>query len=316
MNIQSNIRTLTELPTRTLAAGALSLLVAFGANAAAPVQTAQVSVTSPSRAPSTPVVAAAAPTAQSATQSVADARQALEAVGPGDMLRISVFRNPDLATEARVTDAGTIAFPLIGDVTVTGLTPQQIGKRIADKLASGKYVVNPEVTVAISQVNSRQVSVLGNVNKPGRYPIDAINVRVTDFVAAAGGVAGPGSDIVTVVQNRNGQSIKTDIDLTQMFRAGNLTANMELQPGDTVYVHRAPLVYVYGEVQKAGAYRLEPHMTVMQAIALGGGLTTRGTERGVRIHRRGDNGAVRQIDARLTDEVRTDDVIYVRESLF
>ena len=115
---------------------------------------------------------------------------------------------------------------------------------------------------------------------------------------------------------QDGKSQKRDVDLSQMFREGNIAANISLKPGDTVYVHRAPVVYVYGEVQKAGAYRLEPHMTVMQAIAMGGGLTPRGTERGVRIHRRGDNGEVQKLQARLTDPVQTDDVIYVRESLF
>jgi polysaccharide export outer membrane protein len=263
-------------------------------------------------AQSKPSLAAAARAAPSPAPQAANA---LEAVGPGDMVRVTVFRNPDLTTEARVTDQGTIFFPLIGEVAVAGLTPLQASKRIAERLASGKFVVSPEVQFSIATVNSRQVSVLGNVAKPGRYPIDSVNRRVSDFVAAAGGMAAAGSDTVTVVQVRNGQETKTDVDLAQMFRTGNLAANLELAPGDTIYVHRAPMIYVYGEVNKAGAYRLEPHMTVMQAIALGGGINTRGTERGVRIHRREGNG-VNKIDARLTDEVRVDDVIYVKESIF
>src|SRR5688572_17588509 len=240
---------------------------------------------------------------------------ALEAVGPGDTVRINVFRNPDLLTEARVSDQGTIPFPLLGEVKVTGLTPQQIGSRIAQGLSKGKFVVNPEVQVSIASVSSRQVSVLGNVTKPGRYPIDSVNRRVTDFIAAAGGMAASGADTVTVVQTRNGQETKTDVDLEQMFRNGQLSANMELAPGDTIYVHRAPMIYVGGEVNKAGAYRLEPHMTVMQAIALGGGINPRGTERGIQIHRKNGSG-VQKIGARMTDTVRADDVIYVRESLF
>ena len=264
-------------------------------------------------AQSKPSLAAAA---RAAPPPATQAANALEAVGPGDMVRVTVFRNPDLTTEARVTDQGTIFFPLIGEVAVAGLTPQQASKRIADRLASGKFVVSPEVQLSIATVNSRQVSVLGNVAKPGRYPIDSVNRRVSDFVAAAGGMAAAGSDTVTVVQVRNGQETKTDVDLAQMFRNGNLAANLELAPGDTIYVHRAPMIYVGGEVNKAGAYRLEPHMTVMQAIALGGGINPRGTERGVRIHRKDGNGSVRKIDAGLTDLVRADDVIYVRESLF
>jgi polysaccharide export outer membrane protein len=141
-----------------------------------------------------------------------------------------------------------------------------------------------------------------------------VNVRLTDLIATAGGIAAPGSELVTIVSATNGK--KTDVDLAAMFRNGDLTRNVELQPGDTIYVHKAPMVYVYGEVNKSGAYRLEPHMTVMQAIAMGGGLTVRGTERGVRIHRRDANGNVRKLDASLTDQVQSDDVVFVRESLF
>jgi polysaccharide export outer membrane protein len=265
-------------------------------------------------AQSKPSIAAAkssAPPAAAQAQPV----NALETIGPGDMVKVNVFRNPELATDARVTDNGTILFPLIGEVEIGGLTPQQAGQRIGERLVKGKFVVHPEVTVSIATVMSRQVSVLGNVAKPGRYPIDSVNKRVTDFIAAAGGMAAAGSDTVTVVQVRDGQEKKTDVDLAQMFRNGNLGSNMELAPGDTIFVHRAPMVYVYGEVNKAGAYRLEPHMTVMQAIALGGGINARGTERGLKIERR-DGGSTKRIDARLSDELRVDDVVYVKESLF
>jgi len=276
-----------------------------------------VGTPSSSQVPPTQLAAATATTAQTmSVQDVKDMRAALESIGVGDMVRVTVFRNPELTTETRVTDQGTISFPLLGDVPVAGMTPSQVSKRIADKLSGGRYVVNPEVQVTLMQVNSRQVSVLGNVNKPGRYPIDNINTRLTDFIAAAGGVAAPGSDLVTVVSTKEGKSSKKDVDLSQMFVSGNIDANLDLQPGDTIYVHRAPMVYVYGEVQKAGAYRLEPHMTVMQAIAMGGGLTPRGTQRGLKIHRRADNGKIEQIAARPTDEVRVDDVVYVDESLF
>jgi polysaccharide export outer membrane protein len=233
----------------------------------------------------------------------------------GDMVRVTVFRNPELTTEARVSERGTILFPMIGEVPVAGLTPSQAGARIGDKLRSGKYVVNPEVTVSMMQVNSRQVSVLGNVVKPGRYPLDSTTARLTDLIALAGGVGPTGSDEVTIITNRGGKQEKIEVDMAEMFRRGDLTRNVALEPGDTIYVHKAPMVYVYGEVQKGGAYRVEPQMTVMQAIAMGGGITPRGTERGIKISRRDATG-VRRIDASLTDNVQPDDVIYVRESLF
>jgi polysaccharide biosynthesis/export protein len=239
----------------------------------------------------------------------------METLGPGDMVRVTVFRNPDLTTETRVSERGTILFPMIGEVPVNGLSARDAGSRIGEKLKQGKYVVNPEVTVSLMQVNSRQVSVLGNVNKPGRYPLDTTTAKLTDLIAIAGGIAPTGSDQVTIVSTRNGQTTSTNVDLPNMIRTGDLARNIELQPGDTVFVHRAPMVYVYGEVQKAGAYRVEPNMTVMQALAMGGGLTPRGTERGIRIHRRSGE-QVAQREAKLTDIVQSDDVIYVRESLF
>jgi polysaccharide export outer membrane protein len=240
----------------------------------------------------------------------------LESLGMGDMVRVSVFRNPELTTEARISERGTILFPMIGEVPVAGLTPSQAGARIADKLRSGKYVVNPEVTVSMMQVNSRQVSVLGNVGKPGRYPLDASTAKLTDLLAVAGGISATGSDKVTIVTNRDGQSTSFDVDVPSMMASGDLSRNVQLQPGDTVFVHRAPMVYVYGEVQKAGAYRVEKDMTVMQAIAMGGGLTVRGTDRGIRVTRKGNDGSTRQMNVKLTDPVQTDDVIYVKESLF
>ena len=240
----------------------------------------------------------------------------LEALGMGDMIRVSVFRNPDLTTEARVSERGTIMFPLIGEISVTGLTPTQVSKQIADKLRAGRFVVDPEVTVSIAQVNSRQVAVLGNVQKPGRYPLDATTAKVTDLIALAGGIAPTGSDQITVMTTRDGRTERREIDLAAMIRSGDLSQNLELQAGDTIYVGRAPMIYVTGEVTRAGAYRVEKDMTVMQAIALGGGITPRGTERGIRIHRKNGDGQIHRMEAKLTDPVQTDDVIFVRESLF
>jgi polysaccharide export outer membrane protein len=307
--IQTPTYSRPEIIASRIAAGALVfLLLAFAGLSSA--QSTSVARLTPLAKPAAPTVPGAQPLRPEAGNA------ALEAIGMGDMLRVTVFRNPDLTTEARVSEHGTILFPLIGEVAVVGMTPAQAGERIAQRLKEGKYVVNPEVNVSLAQVNSRQVAVLGAVNKPGRYPIDSQNVHLTDFLATAGGVSAPGSDHVTVVQTRDGKTTKRDIDLNGIFRDGDLTKNIELAPGDTIYVEKAPMVYIYGEVQKAGAYRLEPHMTVMQALALGGGLTTRGTQRGIRIARHEPNGGVREIDAHLTDLVQNDDVIYVKESLF
>lgn len=246
----------------------------------------------------------------------AAAAEGPELIGPGDAVRVTVFQNPDLTTETRVSGRGTITFPLVGDVSVTGLTPSQAESRITEALKQGKFIQNPQVNVAVTQVRSRQVSVLGQVAKPGRYPLDDFNLRLTDVLAVAGGVTPAGADAVTVITRRSGKLQTLEVDLPAVFRGGDPSQNPEIASGDTILVQRAPVFYIYGEVMRSGSYRLEPNMTVMQALALGGGLSLRGTQRGLRIHRRGSAGTVEALEVPLTGAVQADDVIYVRESLF
>ena len=239
-----------------------------------------------------------------------------ETLGVGDTIRVTVFQNPDLTTEARISERGTIVFPLIGEISLGGQTPAGAGNRIAAQLKQGSFMKDPQVTVSVVQIRSRQVSVLGNVARPGRYALDDANLTLTDILALAGGISQGGADTVTVVTNRNGSEKKMEINVAEMIAKGSMAANFEVQSGDTIFVQRAPVFYIYGEVQRAGAYRLEPDMVVMHALSLGGGLTPRGSERRLTIHRRMADGAVRTIDAKLFETVRPDDVIYVKESLF
>ncbi len=229
---------------------------------------------------------------------------------------MTVFQNPDLSTEARISERGTIVFPLLGEIAVAGQTPAETGARIAAQLKQGHYMNNPQVGVSIVQVRSRQVSVLGNVMKPGRYALDDSTLTITDILALAGGISPGGADIVTVVNNRKGAENKREVNISEMVARGDLSANFQIENGDMIFVQQAPVFYIYGEVQRAGVYKLEPGMAVMQALSMGGGLTPRGSERGLTIHRRSAGGSLRKIDAKLLDQVRPDDVIYVKESLF
>lgn len=242
--------------------------------------------------------------------------QSHETLGEGDSIRITVFQNPDLATETRISERGTITFPLIGEVRLAGLTPEGAQARIAQRLVSGKFVLRPQVSVAVTSARSQQVSVLGQVARPGRYPLDGTSSRLTDILALAGGINPSGDDNVTVMLTRNGRTVKMNVDLPAMYRTGDLSQNIQMENGDTIFVQRAPVFYIYGEVQHAGVYRLDSPMTVMQALSVGGGVTPRGTDRGVKIHRAAPDGRFETITARLTDLVEPDDVIYVRESLF
>ena len=241
---------------------------------------------------------------------------AVDALGPGDAIRVTVFQNPDLTTEATISADGTVAFPLLGEVRVAERTPIEAGKLIAEGLRQRKLVLDPQVSVTLVELRSRQIAVLGAVAKPGHYPLEAAHTRVTDLLAIAGGVTEAGDETVVVVTNRNGTTERIEIDVPAMYATGNLEANIELQPGDTLFVPSAPVFYIYGAVQRPGAYPLEPGTSVLRALALGGGLTTRGTERGLTIHRKGADGEPLELDAELADSVEADDVIRVKASVF
>jgi polysaccharide export outer membrane protein len=236
-------------------------------------------------------------------------------LGSGDTLRVTVFQNPDLTLETRVTEAGVISYPLLGSVRVGGLTVSQAEQAIADGLRKGNFVKQPQVSIAVLQVRGSQANVLGQVNRPGRYPIEVGKMKLTDMLAMAGGVAPTGGDIVVITGTRNGKSFRTEVDLPSAFSPAAGGQDVLIQNGDEIWVDRAPQVFIYGEVQRPGAIRLERGMTVMQALAAGGGLTQRGTERGIRVHR-GTGDKLQVIQPAMNDRLQNGDVVYVRESLF
>jgi polysaccharide export outer membrane protein len=237
-------------------------------------------------------------------------------IAPGDVLKISVYQSPDLSLDVRVEENGTISYPLVGSIPVNGLSLGAAEKRIEQLLHDGGFIVAPHVTVTMQQVRGSQVTVLGMVMKPGRFPLDSTDTKLTDFIALAGGIAPAGADAVVLTGIRNGKPIRLEIDLQDLAASGNSTNNVRLQAGDMLYVNRAPTFYIYGEVQRPGTFRLERGMTVMQALAAGGGLTPKGTQRGLTIHRRGSGGAVQIVEPKLDDSVVADDVIYIKESIF
>lgn len=237
-------------------------------------------------------------------------------LGAGDVVRISVYQNPDLTLETRLTEAGVVSYPLLGTVRLGGLSVTAAEKLIADGLRNGNFVKQPQVTLVVTQVRGNQASVLGQVNRPGRYPIEVTDMRLSDLLAMAGGVASGGAELVVVTGTRNGQAMRQEIDLPALFAPGGRDKDLVILNGDTVWVDRQPMVYIYGEVQRPGPMRLERNMTVMQALATGGGLTQRGTQKGLRVHRKAADGKVQVIEPALDDKVQDGDVVFVRESLF
>ncbi len=232
-------------------------------------------------------------------------------LGPGDTVKISVYNNPDLTLETRITESGTISFPLLGEVVLGGMTASSAERKLANELETGGFVKQPQINILVVQYQSKMVSILGNVFKPGRYPLDR-SMNLTEVLAMAGGLTPDGSDLITVI----GKAGKVEYDLRNIVRKGDGTYNVNLGGGEIVYVPRAPLFYIYGEAQRPGSYRIEREMTVMQALAQGGGPTIRGTEKGIQLHRRNVSGEVEVLKPKLTDLIMQDDVLYIKESLF
>jgi len=237
-------------------------------------------------------------------------------LGSGDAIKIVVFQNPDLTLETRVSESGTITYPLIGTVAIGGLSIANAEARIASGLKDGGFVQKPQVNIAVIQVRGNQVSVLGQVNRPGRFPLETGNTRLSDVLAMAGGIAPTGSDTVIVTGIREGKPFRKEVDLPGIYVDGRAGDDLVVSGGDVVYVHRAPVFYIYGEAQRSGVYRIERGMTIRQALAQAGGPTLRGTDERVRIHRRNGDGQIARLTPELSDLVQPDDVIYVRESLF
>jgi polysaccharide export outer membrane protein len=236
-------------------------------------------------------------------------------LGVGDVVKISVYGSPDLNTETRVSETGHITFPLLGQVKVGGLTVAQAEKEMGNRLEKGNFLRKAQVNILVTGIQSQQIAVLGAVNRPGRYPIEGKR-SVLDMLALAGGMNPDGADTISVIRKRNGQTSKETIDVVEMIRNGDLNRDYDLAANDIIYVERSPRFYIYGEVQRPGAFRLERSMTVLQALAVGGGLTPRGTERGMQIKRRGADGKLQIIDAARDDMVQIDDVVYIKESWF
>jgi polysaccharide biosynthesis/export protein len=237
-------------------------------------------------------------------------------LGAGDLIRVTVFQSPELTLETRIPETGVVSYPLLGALKLGGLTIAQAEKRIADGLLSGKFVKQPQVSILVTQLRGSQASVLGHAVRPGRYTLEVTNTRLSDLMALAGGVAPDGSDMLTVVGTRDGNPFRQQIDFRTVMRTGDASQDIVIQNNDVVYVDKMPEVYIYGEVQRPGMLRLERGMTVLQALAAGGGLTLRGTQRGIRIHRKGPDGAVQEIRPALQDVLQQGDVIQVPESLF
>ncbi|MFZ3263200.1 MAG: polysaccharide biosynthesis/export family protein [Terriglobales bacterium] len=207
-------------------------------------------------------------------------------LGPGDLVEMSAYNVPELNTKARVTGKGDIYFPFIGYTHVAGLTTEEAQTLIEKRL--GEYLKNPQVSLFVAEYTSEGASVLGEVNKPGVYPVLG-QQHLFDLISAAGGTSEKAGHSITVT-HRSAPDQPITVPLTR-----NLTdqpeSNVAVFPGDTVIVHKADVVYVVGDVGRPSALLMDTgNLTVLKAIALAGGTNRTAKLGGAKILRKTANG--------------------------
>jgi len=254
-------------------------------------------------------------TAAPATISASDLR-----IGPGDLLEISVFGAADFNKQVRVSSAGDVSLPLIGLVRLAGLTTDLAEKLVEQKLLSGGYFNDPHVSIFEKEYQTQGVSVLGEVQKPGIYPMLGSR-RLFDVISAAGGTTPKAGNQITITHRDPSQSSQS---LTLAGNANDSTSNNpEVLPGDTVVVQKAGIIYVVGDVHMPGGFIMDkPRLTVLQALAMAQGANPTAKLDGARLIRRtGDQRqelpiALKKILAsKAADvELQADDILFVPNS--
>ncbi len=273
-------------------------------------------------------------------------------LGPGDLLKITVYENDDLTTTARISGNGIISVPLIGKIKVAGMTPGEAEQRIDQKLAQG-YIIDPHVTVFVKEYKSKQVTILGEVARPGVYTLTS-NATVLDIISKAGGLTDKAGNRIVI--KRKTKNTATDagapdalpaasqkgetapiagpetangakasgpgpgstyitLNLKELMEKGNMAENLYVKDGDNIFVTKSGLIYVTGEVKMPGAYKFKEGTTVIQAIAMAQGLTDKAAPGRTTLIRKID-GKDKKIKVGMDFQLQPDDVVSVPESFF
>lgn len=268
--------------------------------------------------------APSAPQAATATGPAATGDEAPNnvTVGAGDQIFITVFGQPDMSAEVTVNDNQQVTLPLLGTLKVGGLSPAAIEKLVAQRLRDGEYLRSPEVSVQVRQVRSQMVSVLGEVQRPGRFALTG-KLSVLDALATAGGLTQRADRTITLIRrmpsadsSKPGVRQEIQIALDQVVDVVTGGADQELRNDDVLFVGQQKQFYVHGEVRKPGAYPMEPELTLMRVLAISGGVTERGSLRRIRIHRKDATQTMQEITPVLNSPILSGDVVYVNERLF
>jgi polysaccharide export outer membrane protein len=246
-------------------------------------------------------------------------------LGPEDEISITVWDHPDLTRKARINIEGKISFPLIGELRVTGLSQLQVEKKLREMLADG-YIVDPQVSVQVTEYRSQKIFVIGEVNSPGAYPLTRKTLLV-EAIAMAGGVKPEADQEIMIVRPKEKVGVQTPLlpdqaDPSELIKVrlrdvleGERSQNIQVLNLDTIFVPKIKVFYVTGEVKRPGQYTFMKGMTVLHAISTAGGFTEKAAKRKAKTVREKDG---KKVDLYLTMEnlIEPGDTIVVPESFW
>jgi polysaccharide export outer membrane protein len=235
-------------------------------------------------------------------------------IGSGDVLKIDVFSHDDLQKTVRVSNNGSIVIPFIGQVQVGGTTIPDVTKKLTRLLADG-YIVNPQVNIFIEEFRSKKVVILGHINQPGIAKLRGATTFL-EIISQAGGLKTGAGDTATIKRIKDGKQEVIIVNIKSMVEGGDISQNILIHDGDTIYISRGSLCYVTGEVKDPGAYPCDKDTTVLKLIARSGGFTGKASKSSVRIVRiiDGEKTILKNVD--LHTSVLANDIIVVPESFF
>jgi len=239
-------------------------------------------------------------------------------VGENDVLSVTVYDHDDLVTTVRVSGDGTIILPLLNRVEVAGLTINQISDKITALFADG-YIINPQVNVFMEEFRSKKAVILGQINKPGLYELQG-PITFLELISKAGGLTMDVGD-KTIIKRKKGADVQEEqsvltIDMIQLLEKGDTTQNIQIMDGDNIYIAKAGVFYVSGEVTRPDAYKFEEKITVIKAITIAGGFSDKAAKGAVKIIRKiqGQDEILEKV--KMDEPILPEDVIVIPESFF
>jgi len=236
-------------------------------------------------------------------------------MGTDDVLKITVYNHPDMSSTERVTAEGMINLPYVGEIKVAGMTADQAAKKIAARLSDG-FIVDPNVSVFVVEFRSRKTIIMGQVNKPGIYMLSG-NTTFLELLSLAGGLTRDAGDKATLKRRPEESSKKETvitIDLKRLIEEGETSLDIPIMDGDNIYVGKAGVFYITGEIKSPAAYKFQEGLTMIKVVTMAGGFTDKAAPNRIRIIRKVDNKERVLEKVGMDEPVLPDDIIIVPES--